>query len=238
MSKLSSLTNKLTDAGGSGGLFHLNIPETSLGGLLPITKETDVRSLGELMESVSDTIGNLNQIAHMAYCIGQVANTDSLLRILDMITNNIAAVALEMAERLTSVIQGQIMGMFGTLVGTALNLVNSILDFLTNVLKIYNSLRSIWDNIRHRALGNWDDFMSQKDCEYMFATIASCMLNKLFGDKLAKFEQKVTQKITETGQKINTAMANELADVNNLGNYIRHESFMLDKANQQLQLFA
>lgn len=226
------------NSGGSGGLFNLNIPEVSLGKLIPITNGTEVTSLGELANAAVDTIGNLNQIAHMAYCIGEVANKDSLLAILDNITNNIAAVAFEMAERLASVIQGQILGMFGTLAGTALNLVTSILDFLTNVVKIYESLMSIWDNIKNRALGNWKNFMSTEDCEYMFASIASCMLNKLFGDKLAKFEQKVTSKITETGQKLNTALASELADVNNLSNYVRHESFMLDKANKQLSLFA
>lgn len=238
MSKLSSLTNKLTDSGGSGGIFNLNIPETSLGGLIPITKGTEVHSLGELMESVSDTIGNLNQIAHMLYCLGEVANTGSLLRILDNITNNIIAVAFEMAERIASVLYGQLLGMFNTLAGTALNLVSAIFDFLTSIVKIYETLKAIWENARNRALGNWDDFMSQEECEYMFSTIAACILNKLFGEKLAKFEQKVTQKITETGQKVNTAMANELADVNNLSNFVRHESFMLDKANQQLQLFA
>ena len=241
MGGLSSLTNALTRAsdGKSHGLFHLNIPSTSLGGLMPITKETEITSLGELAASVSDTLGNLNQIAHMAYCLGEmITNPEMLLHVLDNITNNLAAVAFDMAEKLASVVEGQILGAFGTVVGTALNLANSILDFLTSVLQVYESLLNIWDNIKNRARGNWNDFMSQEQCEFMLASIASCLLNKLYGDKLEKFERKVTSKITETGQSINKALSNELADVNSLGNYIRHESFMMNKANQQLQLFA
>lgn len=240
MSKLSSLTNSLTRASddSSGGLFNLKVPGTSIGNLLPITKETEVTSLGDLTNSLTDTIGNLNQIAHMVYCLGQVANPDSMLRILDNITNSLMAVAFEMAERLASVIEGQILGMLGTVVGTALNLINSILDFLTQIVKLYENLLAIWDNIKNRAKGNWDDFMSQTECEYMFSYIASCLLNKLFGDKLAEFERKVTSKITEKGQSINKALANELADVNSLGNFVQHESFMMKKANEQLKLFA
>lgn len=241
MSKLSSLTNKLTGAtdGISNGLFNLSIPSVSLGGVLPIVQETQVTSLGELTQSLTNTIGNLNQAAHMAYCLGQVImHPDMMLGILDNITNNLAAVALDVADRLASVVQGQILGMMGTVLGSALNLINSILDFLTSVLQIYNSLKNIWDNLKNRALGNWNDFMSQDECEYMFATIAGCMLNKMFGDKLAKFERKVTSQITEVGQDFNRALSNELNDVNVLGNFIRHESFMMNKANSQLKLFA
>ena len=239
MSKLSSLTNNLVGGSNTGkGLFNLSIPGYSLGGLIPVTQETQAHSLGDLVESVTDTIGNLNTIAHMAYCLGEVANEKSMLRILDNITNNILAVAFEIAERIASVMGAQILGMFGTVAGTILNVVNSIFDFLTSIVRLYETLMAIWDNIRHRALGNWSNFMSQEDCEYMFSTIAACIINKLFGDKLRKFEMEVTQKITETGQKWNSAIASELADTNNLANFVRHESFMVNKANDQLRLFA
>lgn len=240
MSKLSSLTNKLTRSsdGVSTGLFNLHIPESSLGNLLPITKESEVTSLGELTESLADTIGNLNQISHMVYCIGEVIKDPSmLLDILDDITNNLIAVAVDMAQRLASVVQGQILGVLGNVVGTAINLVTSVLDFLTSVVKVYESLLQIWDNLKNRSMGNWDDFMSKKECEHMFAYMASCMINKMFGDKLAKFEQNITSKITEAGQSLNSSIASELADVNSLSNYVRHESFMMNKANEQLQLF-
>lgn len=241
MSKLSSLTNQLTRAtdGLSTGLFNLHIPESSLGGILPITQATDITSLGELTMSLADTIGNLNQVAHMAYCIGEVIkHPDMLLNILDDITNNLIAVAADMAQRLASVVEGQIVGILGNVVGTAINLVTSVLDFLTSVVKIYETLLQIWDNLKARAAGNWDDFMSKKECEHMFAYMAACMLNKLYGDKLAEFEQNVTSRITEAGQSLNTSIAAELADVNSLSNFVRHESFLMNKANEQLQLFA
>lgn len=241
MSKLSSLTNALTRSsdGQSNGLFNIHVPESSLGGILPVTKETDVTSLGELTSSLADTIGNLNQIAHMAYCLGEViTHPSSMLKILDNITNMLLAVALEMAERLASVLEGQILGMLGTTLGTAINLINSILDFMTAVLRLYETLKNAWENIKKRSLGNLKDFMSNEDCEWMFSYIAACLFNKLFGDKLAEFERKVTSKITEKGQSINRALSNELADVNTLGNYINHETSMINKANQQLSLFS
>ena len=241
MSKLSSLTNMLTGASdeSSKGLFHLHLPESSLGGILPVTKETDITSLGELTSALSDTIGNLNQIGHMAYCLGELIKDPSMmLGILDNISNSLLAVAFDMADRLASVIQGQILGIMGSVVGSAINLITSILDFLTAILRIYNSLVEIWENLKNRAMGNWDDFMSKEQCEQMFAQIASCMLNKLYGDKLAKFEEKVTSKITEAGQSIHSSITDGLADVNSLSNYVRHESFLMNKANEQLQLFS
>lgn len=236
---LGKLTNALTRAqdSESNGLFNFNVPGTSIGGVIPITKETQVTSIGELSNSLSDTMGNLATIAHMAYCIGEIIKDPTmLLGILSKITNNLTAVAFEMASRLASVISGQIMGLFSTVAGTALNLINSILDFLTALLQLFENLVNILKAIRDRGRQTWKNLMTQEDCEFMFANIACCLLNKLFGDKLAKFEQKVTNKITKFGQDLNTSLTNELADVNNLGNYIQHETFMMNKANAQLAL--
>lgn len=240
MSSLSKLTNKLTRAKGSksNGLFHFNVPGSSIGGVLPITHETEVTSIGELAESITDTMGNISTIAHIAYCIGQIIqHPQMLLGILSKIANNITAVAVEIASRLASIVGGQIMGMFATIAGTVMNLVNSILDFLTALIQLFESLIDLFKRLRNRGKYNWDHLMTQEECEFMFANIACCILNKLYGDKLAKFEQKVTKKITDFGQDINQSLTEELADVNVLGNYVRHETFMVNKATEQISMF-
>lgn len=239
MSKLSELTNKLTRAtdSGSNGLFNFNVPECSIGGLIPVTKGTTVTSIGELADSMANTAGNLATIANMAYCIGElIKHPEMMLRILSNITNNITAVAVEVAGRIASVIGGQILGLFSTVAGTMLNIVNSILDFLTSVLQLFENLVNIFKNLKWKGLKSWKNLMTQEECEFMFATIANCILNKLYGEKLQKFEQKVTGKITKYGQKLNQALTEELADVNALGNYVRHETYMVDKANAQLSM--
>lgn len=76
--------------------------------------------------------------------------------------------------------------------------------------------------------------MSDEECEYMFATMAACMLNKFLGPKLKEFENKISGKITEAGDKLNSAISEGLADVNTVSSYLEREQFMMEKATKQL----
>ena len=60
------------------------------------------------------------------------------------------------------------------------------------------------------------------------------MLNKFLGNKLQSFEQKISGKITEAGDKLNSAIASELTDVNSLSSYLEREKFMMEKAAKQI----
>jgi uncharacterized coiled-coil protein SlyX len=64
--------------------------------------------------------------------------------------------------------------------------------------------------------------------------MAACMLNKLLGSKLRKLEEKITNKITDTGEKLNSALADELADVNSMSAHIDRQTMMMKKAEAQI----
>lgn len=234
-----SLLAKQMGAGGSmsEGLFGINFPTVTLNNFLSIETE-EVTSVSGLLSSVVESVENLNQLAHMAYCVGWlVTHPGEMLDILGMIASNALAVAYGMAERITSVLEGQIMGAISQVGGTILNVVTSVLNFLDALVNIYEAIKNGIENLSKISLGSWNDFMTDEDCKMMFAFMGACLMNKLFGSKLEEFERKITNKITETGAKINDAIAEELTDVNNVANYVNHESFMMNKATEHLNLF-
>lgn len=237
-SGLSLLANQM-GAGGdkSDGLFDINFPKLTLKNFLSVEEEQET-SVSGLLSSVVESVENLNQLAHMAYCVGWlITHPSEMLDILGMVGANALAVAFGMAERITSVLESQIIGAISQVGGTILNVVTSILNFLTALINIYEAIKNAIENLSKRSTDSWDDFMTDEQCKMMFAFMAACILNQLFGSKLEEFERKITNKITETGAKINDAIAEELTDVNNVANYVNHESFMMNKATEQLNLF-
>lgn len=237
MSKLSDLTNSITKTLADNPIYKLNVPAGSAS-FLNSKDGAGSLGIGGLANVISQTVGNLNQLVHTAYCIGQaITNPMMLLNVLDQIGGNLMATAIDMASRVVNCISGQITGMFNTIAGTVLNVLNSVLSFLNSIENLVDALLKIFDNLKQNGLKSFYKFMSQEDCEFMLAQMAMCMMNKLFGDKLTKLENKVTNAITEKGQSMNQALTNQLADTNSMANFVRHESFMVDKATAQLNFF-
>lgn len=234
MSSLSDIANSILSQGATAPINHLNIAER-----LRLTQEpAGIGGVGTLLSDMSHYIGNLNQLVHTAYCIGQaITNPMMLLNVLDQIGGNLMATAVDMASKVVNCISGQITGMFNTIAGTVLNVLNSVLSFLNSIENLVDALLQVFNRLRQGGLTSFYKFMSQEDCEFMLAQMAMCMMNKLFGDKLTKLENKVTNAITEKGQKLNQALTNQLADTNSMANFVRHESFMVDKATAQLNFF-
>jgi hypothetical protein len=97
-----------------------------------------------------------------------------------------------------------------------------------------HSIKNMFDDAFKIGELDFEAFMSEEDCQYMFASMAACMLNKFLGNKLQSFEQKISGKITEAGSKLNSAIASELTDVNSLSSYLEREKFMMEKAAKQI----
>lgn len=239
MSIISKLTEKLTGgADGKGSMFNINIPSVSLGGIIPVVEGTNGGGLSDLANSVTKTMENLNRLGNMAYCLGEmILHPDMMLGVLDNIASSMLAVATEIAGRLVDCVMGQVLQAFGTVVGSITNLLNSILDFMNAVLKLFATINNLIESLFKDGKKKHRTFLNREDCTYMFANMAKCMLNKLIGDKLQKFEDKAISKITEVGQDINTSLAEGFQDVNDLGNFVSHESFLMNKASNQLAMF-
>lgn len=63
----------------------------------------------------------------------------------------------------------------------------------------------------------------------------ACLLNKLLGDPIQTFQNKMVTKINQYGYTMNQAISDEFYDLNVMSAYIEQESFFLTKASYQMQ---
>lgn len=208
-----------------------------LAAVVGISIGTDyVESLVDKAKNVIAGSEKLSQIANMSYCIGRsIANPSMLLNSLSMIGNNILAATLQMAERIVSVAYGQITQALGQFTSLISNLLDSALSFINSMIKVLDAFLSLFNRVDKKQSIDYQANMSDEDCEWMFASMAACMLNKLLGSKLRKLEEKITNKITDTGEKLNSAIADELADVNSMSAHIDRQTMMMRKAEAQVR---
>ena len=226
----SSLLRTIT--GNGLGFLDVKFPGFSITGGF---ETSSVQSLGEMATSVVSSAQNLIQAGKLAYCVGKmIANPTMALGVLETLGNNILAAAAQIAGRLASLIKGQITAAMGQIIGSVTNLVGSLFGFLGSIADFVKAIKDFIEAISNLGLGDWDDFMAEEDCEYIFATIAACMLNKLLGNKLQELENKLSSEIIEAGDKMNSAIADQLSDVNSVSSYLERERFMMEKATKQI----
>ena len=231
---MASISSALlrTITGNGSGFFDVKLPGFSITGGF---ETSSVQSLGEMATSVVSSAQNLIQVGKLAYCVGKmIANPSMALGVLDTLTNNVLAAATQIATRLAGLIKGQISMAIGQVIGSVISLVDSVFGFLGSIADFIKAIKDFVEIISNLGLGDWDDFMAEEDCEYIFATIAACMLNKLLGNKLQELENKLSSEIIEAGDKMNSVIADQLSDVNSVSSYLERERFMMQKATKQI----
>lgn len=233
----SALMRAVTGSG--SGFLNVKIPGFSI---IKGFETSSIGSLGELAGSVVSSAQNLIQAGKLAYCAGMmIANPSMALGVLDRLGNNVLAAATQIGSRLTNLLRGQINMAIGQVVGSINGLFGSVLGFIGSALSFLGSIIDLIKAIKDFILGlfgmgdaDFDSFMSEEDCEYIFATIAACMLNKFLGTKLRDLESKLTNEIIESGDKMNSFLADQLSDVNSVSSYLERERFMMEKATKQI----
>lgn len=226
----SALTNQVS--GGGKGFFDIKLPGFSIA---KGVETSSVSSLGQIATSFASSVQNLIQGANMLYCVGRaITNPKMLLNTLDVLGGNILAAATEIASRLASQVRGQLNAALGQITGSIDGLIRNSLGFLGSIIDLCDALKNFIQNVFSLGDSDYKLGLSDEECEYMFATMAACMLNKFLGNKLKSFEQKISGKIATTGTELNSAIAKELADVNSLSSYAEREKFMMEKATKQI----
>lgn len=226
----SSLTKAIS--GGGKGVFDVKLPSFSISKGIQVSS---VSSLGDLAASVTSSAQNLIQGGKMIYCIGKmIASPGMFLNALNILGNNVLAAATAIASRLANQVRGQLNLALSQITGSITNLITNALGFLGSIIDLADSIKNFVKNLLNLGVGDFDEFVSDEECEYMFATMAACMLNKFLGDKLQKFEKEISGKISEAGDELNSAISDNLADVNSLSSYIEREKFMMEKATKQI----
>lgn len=235
--KLKSLTTSLTKFGGNNPIYNLNFPQSSIDYVTSI-ESNPVSSLEDLAIATIQRAASMNSMVHTAYCIGRaITDPSMLLGVLDQMAGNLAATAIDMANRIVNCIGGQIQGAISRISGSVIYFINSVIDFLNAIDALIEQLSNIINNLLSTAKSNYERFAAQDDCEFFLASIAQCLMNKMLGSKLQNFEQKVTYKILQEGSNFNDAVSSELASVDSLSNFIQKETFMANKATAQLEMF-
>lgn len=234
---IDNLKNSLNGTTIENPLLNLGYSSKSVDSAIKLEQLADM-SLGSLANDIAGSAGRLNQLVHTAYCIGQaLTNPAMLLNILDQIAGNLVATAVDMAGRIFTCIEGQIKGAIGKVTNAISNIINSVLDFLNAIENLLRQIEQILENLLKMGEETWYKFLSQEDCEFLLSMIAQCLLNKLFGSELESFERKVTNKVNQVGWNTNQAITDELASTKNLTNFLNKETFMVNKAAEQLSMF-
>lgn len=191
--------------------------------------------MGEIVTGVVSSAKNLIQVGKMAYCAGQMlTNPGMMLNVLDVLAGNAFGAATEMAGRLAALVRGQLVQGIGQIVGSVSGLIGSAFSFLGSIANLVASIKDFVNGLFSLGESDWDAFMSEEECEYMFATMAACMMNKFLGSKLQKLEGKISSEIIESGDKMNSFLADQLGDVNSVSSYMERERFMMEKATKQI----
>lgn len=235
MNAIKNLTNNLLKTSNDNPIFNLNIGRYNL----HTNEPADIGSFTELTRTLKSSISSLNQLVHTAYCIGQaITDPQMLIGVLAAIEGSLISTAVDMAKRIFNCIEGQVIGALRRVTGAIANVINSVLDFLTAVDNLLKQIDDILSKLAEDGKTTFYKFSAQEDCEFFLAAVGQCLLNKLIGSKLEKFEEKVTGKINKIGGNINQAITDELANTKNLTNFLNKETFMVNKASEQLAMFA
>ena len=151
-----------------------------------------------------------------------------------MLMSSAMGVAMQMASRIVDAISSQI-NRFTSGIGSRISgLLRNSFKLLVGLLNLGYQIWDFIDNITKTTF----DFLSWlgdvKDCEYMFAMIGRCLLNKTLGSKVTSIQNNIITKINKYGDQINSKLEKEMEDIDTVNNFLSKEVMLINKANKQL----
>lgn len=169
---------------GDGGFLDIKIP------VLDFQKgysEVGVSSLGGAASSLINSAQNVMQAAKLGWCmLGGFSGAGFLGAwggMLNIVANSALAVAMSVAGRLANLVKGQITQALSQVLGTTIGTLNSFFGFANSILGLAQSIKDLYNSFGKLGDINLNNFFKTEDCEYIFAAIASCMLNQLLRKK-------------------------------------------------------
>lgn len=202
---LSTISNNISRSSSSS--IPINLPGINMevtGNIFALCPECE-REFKKLADKINKTTEKVTGYINQAYCMGMVLTDPSmLLNAVGTMAGMATAIAKNLATRMADLIKNQITQAVTTITGAingALDNVKGYIDAVSSFLKTaentLEALRNFKVNLSIQAKQDLDDFATQEDCEYAFAMIAACLVNKLIGDKLVKLEKDITDKINK-----------------------------------------
>lgn len=234
-----NLANSLTGNINAGEILNnLNIPEklTSLVSQIDGIGSLGLEGLAGLAISFASNIGSKKSTSLCSNA--PVTNPLSLLDSLGQMANNLVNTALDLASNIVNCIQGQIQGLMSGITNFISGIFDAIKGFINSVVNLADKLKNIFDELRNLGKNIFRKFLAQDDCEYILADMARCILNKLAdGETLSAMERKAITAIAERDISVKEALAEQLYSEKSVSNYVKHESFLANKALAQINFF-
>lgn len=143
-------------------------------------------------------------------------------------------VAMQMSSRIIDALSSQI-NRFTSGIGSRISgLLRNSFKLLVGLLNLGYQIWDYIDNINKTTFDFLNWLGDVKDCEYMFAMIGRCLLNKTLGSKVTSIQNNIISKINKYGDQINNKLAKEMEDIDTVNNFLSKEVTLINKANKQL----
>lgn len=238
ITKATGTVTSITKGTGTG----TNLPTNAVMQALGMGESLGFGSIAEIKNSIESIAGGIATGINMIQCAWDLLSIDNALAFLEQLAMGVVGAVTAVVDQVVGAVVGQVTAAISAVVGSILGIIDAIKNMINSIMLIVDALIALWD-----SWTNWGDWKFQLDiqsqsCEDMFSSIAGCLMNQLLGSKFDKilgkitgFGDKITNKINDIGGKVNSAIYEELQDVNTFTSFANQESFLLKKASLQIR---
>lgn len=210
----------------------VNVPD----GLLMMIDATKEGDYGTAAQNFGEALEDISVASQFLYCFGEmVANPAMFGSMLTGMASNLCGTMAQVMNTITDALMYQVGLAIDGVIGSVSRAINAVIDLINSVLDLINVIVNLPKLIAQLASANWLNWKKVERCDEIVAAILACLLNKLLGDPIQTFQNKIVSKINEYGYNINQAISDEFYDLNVLTAYVEQEAFFLNKANYQME---
>jgi hypothetical protein len=215
--KASSTVTSITKGTGTG----TNIPTNSVMKALGMGDSLGFGSIAEIKNSIENIAGGIATGINLIKCAWDLLSIDTALAFLEQLAMGVVGAVTAVIDQVVGAVVGQVTAAISSVIGAVLGVINAIKNMINSILLIVDALIDLWENWTNWGDLKWQLDIESQSCEDMFSSIAGCLLNQLLGNKFDKllgkitgFGDKITGKINDFGGRINSAIYEEMQDVN------------------------
>lgn len=191
---------------------------------------------GTAMQNLGEAMTDISVAGQFLYCFGEtMLNPSQLGSMLTGMATNLLGTMAQVMNAITDALMYQVSIAISTVIGSVMSAIEAVMSLINSILDLINLIVNLPKLIYELATGSWFNWKKIERCDEVVAAILACLLNKLLGDPIQTFQNKMVEKINEYGYTANQAIADEFYDLNVITSYIEQEAFFLNKANYQME---
>lgn len=236
MQQIVKYTQKITQVLDPNKWLSVRVPG-GLSSLFGGEDDEDTSTLGDLLNELNTTAGDIMTGANLVRCAILMATEDGIKGYGDFLAQ-MAMGAMGAITAVADAIMDAIYIQISNAVNQIVNLFTSFIDAIFNVwaamCQIWDALENWWDKKGEWVKFNFEWALAQENCADMYAAIGACLLNKFLGPYLDEFKEKAVNAINNYGNDLNNMIYEEISDARTFIAYANQEAFLLKKAALQI----